>query len=114
MSFTEPQKKALDEAITKLARLEDEKKMLADDIKELTAGTVDSFREHGVTAKVVKQLVKERGYDEIERMAQRQAEETLDQCRHALGLLADLPLGEHAQQRAVAKTSKRREKADAH
>lgn len=53
----------------------------------------------GVKPKVIKQLVKEKGWDEIKRTAQRLLEESLDECRTALGMLADLPLGEHAVER---------------
>lgn len=111
MQLTRDQAEQLEETISQLARLEDEKKALSEDIKDLTKGAVEAYREHGLDAKIVKQLVKEKGFDELERMAQRQAEECLDMCRHALGLLADLPLGEHAQQRVKAK---RKEPADAH
>jgi hypothetical protein len=50
----------------------------------------------GVKPKVVKQLAKEAAWDQVQREERRQFEESLDQCRTALGLLADLPLGQAA------------------
>ena len=45
-------------------------------------------------AKVLRQLAKETAWTELERLAQRQLEDRLDQCRAALGLLGDTPPGE--------------------
>jgi hypothetical protein len=59
----------------------------------------------GVKAKVVAQLAKETAWDAVQREERRQFEESLDECRAALGLLADTPLGQAAQAppvRAVA------------
>lgn len=56
-----------------------------------------AWEKAGVRPKVVKQLAKESAWDQVQREAQRQHEEALDTCRAALGLLADLPLGEAAQ-----------------
>ena len=50
----------------------------------------------GVKAKVVKQLAKEQAWDAVQRETQRQHEESLDECRSALGMLLDTPLGESA------------------
>jgi len=46
--------------------------------------------------RVVKQLSKEQAWNAVKREEQKQYEESLDSCRSALGMLADLPLGEHA------------------
>ena len=51
--------------------------------------------------KVLKQLAKDQGKDAEERAKQRAYEELLDDCRAALGLLADTPLGEAAAQVAA-------------
>jgi hypothetical protein len=51
----------------------------------------------GVKTKVVYQLAREAAWDDVKRTEQRQYEEALDECRAALGLLADTPLGEAAQ-----------------
>lgn len=47
--------------------------------------------------KVVKQLAKESAWDQVQREEQRQLEEAIDECRAALGMLADLPLGQAVQ-----------------
>jgi len=65
----------------------------------------------GVKPKVIKQMVKEKGWSETQRMEQRLLEESLDQCRKALGLLADLPLGEHAVERKKKQQIKKLEPA---
>ena len=49
--------------------------------------------------RVVKQLSKEQAWNAVKREEQKQYEESLDSCRSALGMLADLPLGEHAIER---------------
>jgi hypothetical protein len=64
----------------------------------------------GVKPKVVKQLAKEAAWDQVQREERRQFEESLDECRAALGLLADLPLGQaatasHANGRATGKAN---------
>jgi hypothetical protein len=55
-----------------------------------------AWNKYGVKAKVVKQLAQESAWDEVQREERRQHEESLDQCRAALGLLADTPLGQAA------------------
>ena len=50
---------------------------------------------------MLKQLAKDQGKDAEERAKQRAYEELLDDCRAALGLLADTPLGEAAAQVAA-------------
>jgi hypothetical protein len=47
--------------------------------------------------KVLKRLAKDSIASDVEREEQRLIEETIDECRAALGLLADLPLGQAAQ-----------------
>jgi uncharacterized protein (UPF0335 family) len=100
-------KKKLSAIVERVAQLQASKKTYDEEIKELCEEAKEKL---GVQAKVVKQLAKETNWNEIERMAQRQLEEELDSCRNALGLLADLPLGEHAQERV----KKKREKELAH
>lgn len=53
----------------------------------------------GKSAKAIKQLSKESGWDEVKRERQRQLEEEIDQGRAALGLLADTPLGQAEMER---------------
>jgi hypothetical protein len=66
--------------------------------KELAESAWDKC---GVRPKVVKQLAKEAAWDNVQREEQRQHEESLDDCRAALGLLAETPLGQAAQQSHV-------------
>lgn len=77
------------------AELESRKKELADDMK---ACADLAKNELGVPPKALKQAAKELGMDSVERMAQRELEDALDACRLALGLLADTPLGQAAQE----------------
>jgi hypothetical protein len=62
--------------------------------KEIADAAWDKY---GIKAKVVRQLAKESAWDAVQREERRQHEESLDECRAALGMLADLPLGEAAQ-----------------
>jgi hypothetical protein len=62
--------------------------------KEIADAAWDKY---GIKAKVVRQLAKESAWDAVQREERRQLEESLDECRAALGMLADLPLGEAAQ-----------------
>lgn len=98
------EKRKLDHIVNRVAELEAKKKEIAEEIKELCDDAKDKL---GRSPKVIKQLAKEKNWDEIERMAQRELEEELDDCRSALGLLADLPLGEHAQRRQEEKRARK-------
>jgi uncharacterized protein (UPF0335 family) len=81
--------------VTSYARLEAEIKANRAEQKHLGEKCWEAC---GIQAKVLKKLAKESTWDHIERLAQAQLEEQLEQGRHALGLLADLPLGRHALQ----------------
>ena len=94
--MTRDQEKALTYIVDRMHKLQGEIDERKEEMKELADSAWEKCE---VKAKVIKQLAKEKGWDEVKRMAQRQAEESLDQCRKALGMLADLPLGEHAQER---------------
>lgn len=90
----------MDELRDKIDELKAEQKELAE----------SAWKQCAVKAKVVKQLLKETRMDIVKRKARQLEEESLDQCRNALGMLADLPLGEHAQERH----KRRRQEAHAH
>lgn len=111
MNLSAEAKQILDRVVDQVANLELEKKGITDDIKTKVKDGEDRLREFAVTAAVIKQLAKEKNMDECERRGQRQFEETMDQCRAALGLLADTPLGHHAQERQIKKTMKRMREA---
>lgn len=75
--------------IERLERLDEEKRALAEDMKELFA----QAKSTGFDVKAIKQILKERRQDEAER---RDFEAIVDTYRHALGQLADTPLGNSA------------------
>ena len=100
--MTSDEEKNLKHIVERSVQLQQEIDERKEEMKELSEA---AWEKCGVRPKVIKQCVKESGWDEIERVAQRQLEESLDQCRKALGLLADLPLGEHAQERERKKKS---------
>lgn len=75
-------------------------KELQDEIKELCADAEEAI---GVKSKVLRQLAKERNWNDAERAEQQRLEADLDVCRLALGMLADTPLGEAAQGKVKAK-----------
>jgi len=91
--MTEDEKKALLHIVKRYAELNDGKKAISDEQKELAEA---AWEKCGVQAKAIKRLAREFDWDNIERLAQKQLEESLDECRHALGILADTPLGEAA------------------
>src|SRR5262245_52148411 len=99
-TLTTDEKKKLKHIVDECRKLEDEIEAAKEKQKELQNA---AWEKCGMRPNVIKQLVKEQGWDEVKRMAQRQLEDSLDCCRQALGLLADLPLGEHAIARAEAK-----------
>lgn len=98
------EEKKLEHIVERCLFLKGEVEQRKEEIKELEEA---AWEKCGVKPKVIKQLVKEKGWNEIERMAQRQLEESLDSCRKALGLLADLPLGEHAVERTKKQQKKK-------
>jgi hypothetical protein len=65
----------------------------ADEQKELATAASERL---GLDAKALKQLVAEFRMGAEDRDLIRQREAKLDECRHALGLLADTPLGQAA------------------
>lgn len=83
--------------IERIERLEEEKKTLADDIKDVFA----EAKAAGYDTKALKAVIKERKQDQDEVRLQQQL---IDTYKHALGMLADLPLGEAAISRASERT----------
>lgn len=79
--------------VERIERLEEEKKALADDIRDVYA----EAKGNGFDAKAIRQIVRERKQDRDER-AEREA--ILDTYRNALGMLLDTPLGSAAMARA--------------
>jgi uncharacterized protein (UPF0335 family) len=85
--------------IERIERLEEEKRELSDDIKDVYA----EARGNGFDVKTIRKIIALRKQDAAKR---REEEELLHIYMHALGMLADLPLGKatvaHAFPRRVA------------
>ena len=79
----------LNQIVGRIERLEEEKKGLADDIREVYA----EAKAHGFDVKTIRQVVKLRKLDGAERA---ERESLLEIYMEALGMLADTPLGEAA------------------
>lgn len=88
--------------IERIERLDEERRGIAADIKELYA----EAKGYGFDTKIMRQIIKERRMNRADLDEQ---EALLDVYRHALGMLADTPLGEatlNAAQRRMDKSSK--------
>jgi uncharacterized protein (UPF0335 family) len=78
--------------IERVEKLESEKRAIADDIKDIYA----EARGNGFDAKIIRKIVAMRRMDAEKR---REEEAILDVYMSALGMLADLPLGQAAVER---------------
>lgn len=83
--------------VERIERLEEEKKSIADDIKDVYV----EAKGVGLDVKALRDVIRLRKQDAADR-AERQA--ILDTYLHALGMLADTPLGQAAIKRAGAAT----------
>lgn len=81
--------------IERIERLEEEKKATSDDIRDVYA----EAKGNGFDVKALRAIVKMRKEDADKR---REHEAVLETYMHALGMLADLPLGQAAIERATA------------
>lgn len=76
------------------------------DVRDLIAQTYDRAKDAGVPKKELKAVIKarelERKIEALRENLDEDGAETFDQIRHALGDLADLPLGDAALKRAQA------------
>jgi uncharacterized protein (UPF0335 family) len=79
--------------IERIERLTEEKRAIAEDIKEIYV----EAKSNGFDTKTIRRLVKERAMD-ADDLAEQEA--ILDLYKRALGQLADTPLGESALRRA--------------
>jgi uncharacterized protein (UPF0335 family) len=75
--------------VDRIERLEAEKKALADDIRDIYT----EAKLNGFDTKILRQVIRLRKQDTAERQEQ---EALLDLYLHALGMLAETPLGEAA------------------
>ena len=85
----------LNSFIERIERLEEEKKALAEDLKEVYA----EAKAQGYDVKTMRQIVRLRKMDADDRA---EAEALLETYKNALGMLADTPLGEAAMRKNVA------------
>lgn len=87
-------KDQLKSLIERIERLTEEKKGIADDIRDVYV----EARSTGFDVKAIRRIVKLRGEDFDKR---REEEAILETYMHALGMLADTPLGQSAIARAT-------------
>ena len=80
--------------VERVERLSEEKKSIADDIRDVYA----EAKANGYDVKALREVVKLRKRDKDELQA---FEEIVETYRHALGDLADLPLGQAALERVA-------------
>lgn len=85
-------KDQLKSIIERIERLEEEKKVIADDIRDVYAES----KGNGYDVKALRAIIRMRKQDAAERAEQ---EAILETYMAALGMLADLPLGQAAMQR---------------
>ena len=90
--FAKDQLKAI---IERIERLEEEKKTISDDIRDVYAES----KGNGFDVKALRTIIRKRKQDAQERAEQDAIVETY---MHALGMLADTPLGQSAINRASA------------
>jgi uncharacterized protein (UPF0335 family) len=79
----------LQDFVARIERLEEDKRVVADDIREV----YDEAKDAGYTPKAMREIVRERRQDQ-RKLRVHQA--LLDVYRRELGMLADTPLGEAA------------------
>lgn len=87
--------------VQRIERLEEEKQALADDIREVYA----EAKANGFDTKALRHIVKLRKKDSAE-VAEFEA--IVDTYRVALGMLADIPLGEAATERAILEEAEKK------
>jgi uncharacterized protein (UPF0335 family) len=80
--------------VERIERLEEEKRALSADVKEVYA----ELKAQGFDAKIVRAIVRER---QLDRAEFQEREALLDIYRSALGMLADTPLSRSAMDRAA-------------
>jgi uncharacterized protein (UPF0335 family) len=84
--------------VKRIERLEDDKRSLAEDIRDVYA----EAKGQGYDGKALRAIIRLRKQDTSEREAQ---EAIIDSYKAALGMIADLPLGQSALERAGLRVS---------
>jgi len=98
-------KKALKKYLPEIAKHMADIKETQVTVREIVAIVADKTE---MSTKAIRKAAKDLNLSDLERQDQRLVEDQLDECRSALGILADTPLGDAAE-RTV--TQKREEKA---
>jgi uncharacterized protein (UPF0335 family) len=96
-------KAALQGIVSEIERHEEEKRLISTDISTI----YKSAKDKGFNVKAIRTVVRERRMERAEREA---LETTIDTYKHALGMLADLPLGQAAVAAETVKASRKRSK----
>lgn len=86
--------------VERIERIEEEKKAIADDIRDVYA----EAKGNGFDVKALRAIIRLRKQDAAER-----AEAILETCMHALGMLAGSPLGEWAISKVKADATARQQ-----
>lgn len=94
-ALTADRKKQLEAYISEIERHEEEKAVIQSDIGQI----YNSAKDAGFDTKAMRTIVKQRKKTKEQRDAE---EAIIDVYKHALGMLADLPLGKAALEKAVA------------
>jgi uncharacterized protein (UPF0335 family) len=84
--------------VERIERLEEEKDVIAIDIREVYA----EAKGNGFDVKILRKLVRERKREQSDVLEE---QEILDLYKHALGMLSDTPLGEAAIAKAAGSAS---------
>lgn len=98
--LSQERKRQLSGYITEIERWNGEIKTIRDDVKAI----FDSAKDAGFDVKAMRRVIKDRQKTKDEREAFEMVVETY---AHALGMLADLPLGKAAMESAVAKAAEK-------
>jgi uncharacterized protein (UPF0335 family) len=99
-------KTALQGIVSEIERHEEEKRLIATDISTI----YKSAKDKGFNVRAIRTVVRERRMERAEREV---LETIIDTYKHALGMLADLPLGRAAVAAVVVKGRKRSKKSPA-
>ena len=89
-------KAALQGIVSEIERHEEEKRLISTDISTI----YKSAKDKGFNVKAIRAVIRERRMERAEREV---LETAIDTYKHALGMLADLPLGQAAVAAAVVK-----------
>jgi uncharacterized protein (UPF0335 family) len=102
-ALNQQDKAALQGLVSEIERHEEEKRNISTDISTI----YKSAKDKGFNVKAIRAVIRARQMERAEREA---LETTIDTYKHALGMLADLPLGQAAVAAATVKVTRGRGK----